>query len=137
MKAVFDSSAFAKRYIEETGSQTVEEILQNTEELGLSVICLPEIISAMNRRRREEIISLEDYAQIKDYLVEDIKDVILLDLTPSVIAKSITLLENNVLRAMDSLHVACAVVWQADLFVSADQRQISAAKWAGLTARQV
>lgn len=137
MKSLFDSSALAKRYIEETGSQTVEEILQVTEELGLSIICMPEIISALNRRRREEWITLEEYAQIKDHLVEDIKDVTLLDLTPSVIAKSITLLENSALRAMDSLHVACAVIWQADLFVSADRRQISAAKWAGLTTRQV
>lgn len=137
MKTVFDSSAFAKRYIEEAGSQAVEEILQNSVELGLSVICVSEIISALNRRRREGVIEPKDYAQIKQQLVEDISDVMLLDLTPTVIAKSITLLENNILRAMDSLHIACAIEWQADLFVSADLRQISAAQGAGLTTEQV
>ena len=49
MKIFFDSSAFAKRYIDEPGSDSVEAICQNATELALSVICMPEIISAMNR----------------------------------------------------------------------------------------
>lgn len=137
MKTVIDSSAFAKRYIEELGSQEVEEILQKATELGLSVICMPEIISALNRYLREGEISQKDYTQVKQQLADDINDVLLLNLTPAVVAKSITLLENNVLRAMDSLHVACAIEWQADLFVSSDWRQLAAAQWAGLKTEQV
>jgi len=37
-------------------------------------------------------------------------------------------------RAMDALHVACAIQWGAELFVSADERQVAAAKKAGLKA---
>jgi predicted nucleic acid-binding protein len=33
---------------------------------------------------------------------------------------------------MDALHVACAMQWGAELFVSADARQVAAAKKAGL-----
>jgi predicted nucleic acid-binding protein len=53
-------------------------------------------------------------------------------ITPSVVSRSVKLLEANVLRAMDSLHVACALEWQAELFVTADRRQLKAAKNAGL-----
>jgi predicted nucleic acid-binding protein len=33
---------------------------------------------------------------------------------------------------MDALQVACAQAWQADVFVSADVRQLTAAKKTGL-----
>jgi predicted nucleic acid-binding protein len=33
---------------------------------------------------------------------------------------------------MDALHVACALEWQADLFVTSDRRQLKAAMNTGL-----
>jgi hypothetical protein len=33
---------------------------------------------------------------------------------------------------MDALHVACAIEWKADLFVTSDKRQLVAAQNAGL-----
>ena len=38
------------------------------------------------------------------------------------------LLETNILRAMDALHVACALEWPVELFATADIRQLKAAK---------
>ncbi|MBU4212078.1 MAG: type II toxin-antitoxin system VapC family toxin, partial [Verrucomicrobia bacterium] len=68
MKAFFDSSAFAKRYIEEPGSAVADEICMTIDQLGLSVICLPEIISALNRRLREKTIAREQYGLTKQRL---------------------------------------------------------------------
>lgn len=137
MRMVFDSSAFVKRYIEERGSNTVEKTLQEASELGLSVICIPEIISALNRRRREKRLSDSAYRQIKAHLSKDVVDIMVLNVTTPVIEQAIKLLETNRLRAMDALHVACAVIWQVDLFVSADKRQLEAARQAGLRIRDV
>lgn len=61
-----------------------------------------------------------------------LNDAIICNITPAVIQKSIKLLEINTLRAMDALHVGCAIEWKAELFVSFDKRQISAAKNSGL-----
>lgn len=137
MRVVFDSSAFAKRYIEEEGSQAVDEICQNAQAVGLSVICAPEIFSALNRHRRDGHLDLKDYELIKSQVVSDVGDAMLLDLTPTVLARAIALLETNTLRAMDSLHIACALEWRADLFVTADQRQRTAAQNAGLLSQLV
>lgn len=71
MKTVFDSSSFAKRYVAETGSNTVDELCQNTSELGLCVLCVPEIISALNRRRREGHLPQPGYEQAKAQLAAD------------------------------------------------------------------
>ncbi|MBS1258948.1 MAG: hypothetical protein MAG551_02012 [Candidatus Scalindua arabica] len=128
MKVLFDSSSFAKRYIAEKGSQKVEEICQQTTSLGVSVILVPEIISGLTRYKKESILSPHNYNLAKNKLLQDVKDAQIINLTPKVIAHSITLLENNLLRTMDALHIACALEWEAEHFVSSDKRQIKAAR---------
>ena len=132
MKLVTDSSAFAKRYILEAGSKRMDTHLEKATQLGLCTIVMPEILSALNRRKREDILSPVDYGQIKRRMMADIRDAVVLQLTAAVISHSVKLLETNVLRAMDALHVACALEWKADLFVTADKRQMAAARNAGL-----
>jgi len=137
MKLVIDSSAFAKRYVFEDGSEIVDRLLQRTSRLALCAVLVPEIISALNRRLREQVLSSDDYRKAKNQLLNDVRDAIVLQVTPAVISRAVKLLENNVLRAMDALHVACALEWQAELFVSADRRQVEAAKNAGLHTKYV
>ena len=132
MKLFVDPSAFAKRYVLEDGSDIIEELLQRASRLALCTILVPEIISGLNRRRREKVLSQSDYRKIKKQLLEDVHDAIVLQVTPAVISCSVRLLETNILRAMDALHVACALEWQAELFATADKRQLKAAKNAGL-----
>lgn len=132
MKLICDSSAFVKRYVLENGTETLDHLLQRASQLALCTIVVPEIISVLNRRRREQILSSDDYRTIKRHLMEDVHDSIVLQITPAVISHSVTLLENNTLRAMDALHIACALEWQAELFATADRRQLNAAQNAGL-----
>jgi len=135
MNAFFDSSAFAKRYIEERGSDEVDDICRATDRLALSSICVPEIISALNRRVREKKVSRADYVTIKARLLDDVRDVELINITDDVIAHSMLILEQNPVRAMDSLHIACAHAWTTDVFVTADGDQAKAAHKLGLKCR--
>ncbi len=137
MKLVVDSSAFAKRYVLEEGSEILDSLLQQASQLALCAILVPEIISGLNRRLGEQVLTQDDYRQAKKQLMNDIHDAIILQITPAVISRAVKLLENNVLRAMDALHVACALEWQAELFISADIRQVRAAKNAGLHTRYI
>jgi len=132
MKLICDSSALAKRYVLEDGSEDLDHLLQGASQLALCTIVVPEIISGLNRRRREQILSSDDYRIIKRNLMEDVHDSIVLQITPAVISYSVSLLENNTLRAMDALHIACALEWQAELFATADRQQLNAAQKAGL-----
>lgn len=132
MKLVADSSAFAKRYIQEEGSEDIDLFLQRASDLALCIILVPEIISGLNRRLREGFLSKRDYRKAKTQLLKDVHDATVIQLAPSIISHSVKLLENNVLRAMDAFHIACALEWPADLFVTSDKRQLIAAKNAGL-----
>jgi uncharacterized protein len=132
MKLVPDSSAFAKRYVEEPGSQKMVSLLQDASELALCILVIPEILSALNRRLRENSLNRQQYHKLKARLISDVRDAGILQLTPAVISKSVLLLEQNTLRAMDALHIACAIEWHAELFVTADNNQWLAAKKHGL-----
>ena len=132
MKLVVDSSALAKRYVQEVGSDDLDRLLQRASELALCVVLVPEIVSALNRRVREGILPLKGYRRAKRQLLDDLRDATVLQVTPAVVSRSVELLENSVLRAMDALHVACALEWRTDLFVTSDRRQSAAATDAGL-----
>jgi hypothetical protein len=127
-----DSSALAKRYVQEAGSDRLEEILFSASSLGVSVICLSEVVSAFCRRRREKRLSQKEYLKAKQALFEDIEDASVLSVTDQVVARAVELLERWPLRSSDALHAAAAAEWSADLFVSADERQCAAARRYGL-----
>jgi len=132
MRLSVDSSSFAKRYIKEAGSDRLDDFLQHASELALCVLLVPEIVSGLNRRLRDHILTDRNYREIKRQILEDVHDAIVLQITPAVVSRSVKLLENNVLRAMDALHVACALEWKADLFITSDKRQLDAAVNSGL-----
>jgi len=132
-----DSSALAKRYLQELGSDRLDEILASASSLGVSVITVSEIVSALCRRRREKKLSTQEYAKAKRALFEDIEDSSVVNVTGEVVARAVHLLERWPLRSSDALHVASAAEWSADLFVSADERQCNAARAYGLQVEQL
>ncbi len=111
--------------------------MDQATKLALSVICVPEIVSALNRRKREREITRYQYAKAKRALLDDVRDAIIINLTVPVISSALTALEASPLRAMDALHIACALEWGAEVFVSSDKKQLAAARQAGLTTHKI
>jgi predicted nucleic acid-binding protein len=132
-----DSSALAKRYVQEPGSDRLERILFSTSSLGVSVICIPEVVSALCRRRRERKLSPQEYLKAKRALIEDIEDASVVNVTEQVVARSVELLKRWPLRSSDAVHVASAAEWSAELFVSADEKQCTAARGYRLQVEQL
>jgi len=137
MRVFFDSSAFAKRYISEPGSDKVEKICSEAAMLGVRSICLPETISALCRLRRQSVITNDEYERAKQALLKDLGDALICNITPSVIKQCIDILEASKVRTLDALHIACALEFEAEAFVSSDMQQLSAAKAAGLKVLKV
>jgi uncharacterized protein len=137
VKTFFDSSSFAKRYVEEKGSVLVDDICQDASELSIGVICISEIISALNRSVRERSLFQKDYHVIKRTLSDDVRYILIINLIEEVLSTSTKSLETQTLRAMDALHIASALEWGAGLFVSSDNKQILASGQAGLQTKFV
>lgn len=132
MRVFLDTSAFAKRYVAENGSDKVSVLCQAADSLVVSVICLPELFSTLSRLVREKKLSRADYRKLKNDAMADLADADICQLAPDVLVTVVSLLESHPLRAMDALHVACALACEPDVFVSADLRQLAAARKAGL-----
>lgn len=137
MRLFLDTSALAKRYISEGGSDFVLMRCSEAEEILLSVICIPEIVSGLNRLKRERKLTRYRYRQLKEEFAADLAEATVLDLTEPVIQESIRCLENNAIRGMDAIHVASAAVFGSDLFLSADSRQCKAARQVGLRVDEI
>jgi uncharacterized protein len=134
MRLFFDTSAFAKRYVEEQGSEEVLVWCDRATELALSVVVVPEVISAFCRLQREGKISVSQYALLKEQLLHDITDALIVDTTPPVLRQAVLALEGHVLRGMDAIHVGAAIECRAQTFVTSDRRQAGAAQAMGLQA---
>ena len=141
MRAFLDSSALAKRYIHgyvrEPGAARVCTLLETARELLLSVLAVPEVVSALNRLCRESKLTREQYEATKQLLVADVRDATIVALTQTVLARSVDCLEQHPLRASDAIHVSSALEAGVDCFVSADRRQCEAARAMGLSVEEV
>jgi predicted nucleic acid-binding protein len=96
------------------------------------VICPPEAISALARLRRDGRITPSQYNSAKDTLGNDVEDISVCGIANAVVEKAIGRLESMPLKTLDALPIAGAIEWDADVFVSADRRQLETAKKAGL-----
>ena len=132
MNLFSDSSALDKRYVADENSEEFDRLLEASDSLAVSTLCLPEIVSALCRRLRERFLTRSQYAAAKVALEADLADITVIALTDEVLLTAIRLLESHPLRASDAIQVASALAWQADAFASADGRQCAAAKDAGL-----
>lgn len=137
MNVFLDSSALAKRYVQEPGSDRLQEILLSASALGISILGIAEVTSALCRRRRENALTQSQYLRAKHTLFEDVADSSVVNVTDHVVARAVELLERWPLRSSDSLQIASAAEWSADLFVSADERQCKAAQASGLQVEEL
>lgn len=132
MNLFADSSALAKRYFADEKSGELDLLLKRSTNLGVSVLCLPEIISALCRRRRERYVTAAQYAAARNALESDLADAEIIQIIDDVLVGSIRILESNPVRASDAIQISSALAWRADAFVSADVRQCVAARASGL-----
>jgi predicted nucleic acid-binding protein len=85
MKVFFDTSAFAKRYLEEPGTERVIEICDQAEELVLSITCVPEIMTTLNRLVREEKLPRRVYIETRDLILQENREMEICCITGEVV----------------------------------------------------
>ena len=132
MRLFFDTSALAKRYVQERGSVQVQEICEQADTILLSIIGLPELIATLCRLVREGRINPQGYHEVKQSILADLNDMDVYPISPEVMGHAVRCLENYPLRAMDAIHLGCALASGSEGFVSTDRRQIEAARGEGL-----
>ncbi|PIW63819.1 MAG: VapC toxin family PIN domain ribonuclease, partial [Candidatus Omnitrophica bacterium CG12_big_fil_rev_8_21_14_0_65_50_5] len=108
MKIFCDTSALTKLYIREKESDVVVGYFEKSDEILVSVLCLPEIFSVLNRLKRERALSTPQYAELKKTILGHFEDFRICEITDEVIQTVCQLLESHPLKAADAVHLACA-----------------------------
>ena len=137
MKLFFDTSALVKRYFNEPGSDDVMSLCAVAGDVAVSAVLPVEIISTLTRLRRERRLDSILFNQIKNAFYSDLADMTVILLSPQVISHAVAAVETMPLKALDALHIGCALEYKPDLFVSGDTQQLFAAKNAGLQVKQL
>lgn len=112
-----------KLFVEEAGRDRVLAMVEQADEIAIASICLPETFAMLNRVKHERLINPDQYEQVKASVLKFSDDINILELDQGVISRSIELTEKHIIKGMDAIHIATAINWKADCFLSADRNQ--------------
>ena len=126
-----DSSAWVKRYVEESGTEEVRTLFQGGERIGSSRFGYIEVIAALSRR----IPAISAESQ----LTTDWAMMFRLPITETVVLRAAEIAREHRLRAADAVHLATAMDWREDLapsgervvFLASDIELLAAAEGVG------
>jgi predicted nucleic acid-binding protein len=134
-----DTSAAAKRYFQEAGSDRVNALCNGRELVSSLVLLQCELTSTLNRKRRERTLPVGAYHTIKRQVLEDVAKINAVPIEAGLLATSLRLLDTYPLKTLDALYLAGALGLQRDLgeivqFVASDRQLLHAARAEGLRA---
>lgn len=101
-----DTSALAKMYLEEEGSDQVRRWADEAEALATSQVALAELAAAVARRNREGDLTDDEARQIRSVAEEDWADFVVVHLDEH---QAAALAFRHELRGFDAIHLAAAV----------------------------
>jgi predicted nucleic acid-binding protein len=133
-----DTSALAKRYLTEKGSNRMRRLLEHKDDGFYQGFLTPlEIASALYRRLRSQQISQDDLSVLlRAYIAHSHQDYILIPYSDALIDRASALVTRHVLRALDAIHLASALELKNSLpaealpltFLSVDDRLLDAVR---------
>jgi hypothetical protein len=134
----FDTSALAKWYLNEKGSDDVEKYIQDHGPVAISDLTMVEMRCLLARRRREKNIDSRMEMQIWATFQEDIRQnsLICYPLPADLAAGAINLLSvlsDLPLRTLDAFHLVIAREIQSDIVVTADRIMAAGARAMGFS----
>ena len=133
-----DTSAIAKRYLEETGSNVIDEVYELAEQgkviLMSSAWNIGEVLGVFTKRRsRGELTKKEFEVCVIDFLLETLKLVrmnsfFFIPIVSHVLLDAIKLVLKYYIYEADALQIATSRFVNSDIFLSADEGLVNIAR---------
>ena len=134
MRIFLDTSALAKRYVQEPGSEELEDLFSSfTVEIFISTLAFVEFASAMGRKLRDKEMTRAKVVKTIKELEKDWSEVFAKIPLEDMLAETAAALALEYsLKGADAVHLASANVADAELLVASDKKLIQAAKKMGI-----
>ena len=123
----FDTSALVKRYYPESGTETVDELVEDPDRVVIiTTLSVVETASAFRRKyNRDEIESDRMYGLLAAFFEEALADFMLIPLEDVSLESALGLVLADDLRTLDSIQLAAALEVRDELqgieFITADR----------------
>ena len=128
MKVFFDTSALFKKYIQEQGSDKLDEILEKTTEITVAPTFIVEMHSGAQRRLHERIMTTQQMEFLKHEVKLDYVFFAKVYWNDILEEKALTLIHHYKLKTLDSIQLASALLAKTENFVTSDHQLFQAAK---------
>lgn len=133
MMYYFDSSALVKKYVAESGSDTVVELLESAVMPVTSKLAYPELLSGFGRKKREKEIGEKEYRRALVNFESDWAAFLIIEYQDELLAIIKLLASRHVLKGADLVHLASALwlqkaVKEKIFLVASDVRLIKASR---------
>ena len=110
MMYYFDSSALVKKYVQESGSDAVVDLLQSAVMPVTSKLAYPEILSGLGRKKREKEIGEKEYKSALSDFESDWTAFLIIEYQDELLAIIRLLASKHQLKGADLVHLA-SVLW--------------------------
>ena len=139
MIVYLDASALVKRYVEESGSAEVGELIDEAAAVGTTILSRVEVAAALAKAARMKLLARRDAAAALRIFNSEWEAFVRLQMTEVVVSRAASLAWEHDLRGYDAAHLAAALFWQDMLgetvtVASYDHQLWDAADAAGLVA---
>jgi len=137
MNLYLDSSALAKRYLVETGSEDVRQWIEGAELTATSLITRAEVTAAITRAVRMGVLEEQSARRMIDEFRTDWVSLNRIPVTETLVARADRLACEFGLRCYDAVHLAATLTWQENLnfpvtLATFDKELADAARQSGL-----
>lgn len=132
-----DASALVKRYVAETGSEEIAQVIRDATVVGTGLISRAEVSAALAKAVRAGILENSQATRALGAFRRDWHDLVRIAVSEAVVARVDALAWEYGLRGYNAAHLAVALVWQevmgeTVMLASYDRQLWDAAEPAGL-----
>ena len=134
MKVSVDTSALAKRYVQEPGSKELEDLFFRViSSVFVSTLAYPEFSAAIGRKIRNRELNKDDAAKAISEFETDWNGLFeTISVTKPLAESAASLAVQYGLKGADAIHLATTLVSGIDLFVVSDIQLIRVAEEVGI-----
>lgn len=127
MRAFIDTSSLFKKYIEESGADTFDTLLQSVTEIIIAPITLLEINSIIERRIREKSLNTSDAKWIEKEFMFDLNFYGVVEFNEMLTAECIRIIRKHQLKVLDGIQLSSAIIAKPDVFIVSDKHLFKSA----------
>lgn len=107
-----DTSALVKRYVIEAHSNDVNQLIEQADMVGSSVLARVEMAATLAKAARQNWVDPKEAENAWQDFLSHWQSYTRLSVTPATLERASRLAWENGLRGYDAMHLAAAVLWQ-------------------------